>query len=93
LSAAARRQRFWTGRIAGTMRAGRTVHKSAGGQVTGFDLVPGNWVRHPQRPDWGRGQIQSVTGARITVNFEHAGKLLIDSRNVLLEPFDPDTDR
>ncbi|MEX1108652.1 MAG: DUF3553 domain-containing protein [Dongiaceae bacterium] len=60
--------------------------------MTGLELVPGGWVRHPQRPDWGRGQIQSVVGARITVNFEHAGKLLIDSRTVLLEPFDPDAE-
>jgi hypothetical protein len=56
----------------------------------GLELVPGGWVRHPQRPDWGRGQIQSVAGARITVNFEHAGKLLIDARHVLLESIDPD---
>ena len=69
------------------------MQQRAGSQVTGIDLVPGSWVRHPQRPDWGRGQVQSVAGARITVNFEHAGKLLIDSRSVLLETFDPDSDR
>ena len=40
-------------------------------------LVPGMLVRHPERPDWGVGQVQSVAGARITVNFENAGKLLI----------------
>ena len=40
-------------------------------------LVPGMLVRHPERPDWGVGQVQSVVGARITVNFENAGKLLI----------------
>jgi FKBP-type peptidyl-prolyl cis-trans isomerase 2 len=39
---------------------------------------PGAFVRHPDRPDWGIGQVQSVTGNRVTVNFEHAGKLLID---------------
>ena len=42
-------------------------------------LVPGMLVRHPERPDWGVGQVQSVVGARITVNFENAGKLLIRS--------------
>ena len=36
-----------------------------------FGLVPGAFVRHPQRPDWGIGQVQSVVGDRITVNFEH----------------------
>ena len=40
-------------------------------------LVPGMLVRHPERPDWGVGQVQSVAGERITVNFENAGKLLI----------------
>ena len=40
-------------------------------------LVPGMLVRHPERPEWGVGQVQSVVGARVTVNFENAGKLLI----------------
>ena len=29
-------------------------------------LTPGAFVRHPGRPDWGLGQIQSVTGRRVT---------------------------
>jgi len=41
-------------------------------------LVPGDFVRHPKQPDWGLGQVQSVTGTRVIVNFEHRGKLLID---------------
>lgn len=49
-------------------------------------LSPGDFVRHPQRPDWGLGQIQSMIGTRITVNFENAGKLLIDGSVVELEP-------
>lgn len=40
-------------------------------------IVPGAIVRHPDRPDWGDGQVQSVIGNRITVNFEHEGKQLI----------------
>lgn len=51
-------------------------------------LEPGQRVRHPGQPDWGEGQIQSVVGARITVNFEHAGKVLINARVVGLEPID-----
>lgn len=43
-------------------------------------------VRHPGQPDWGLGQVQSVDGARVTVNFEHAGKLLINTEIVSLEP-------
>ena len=43
-----------------------------------FDIVPGALVRHPSQPDWGLGHVQSVDGARITVNFEDAGKHLIN---------------
>ncbi|MEH6402532.1 MAG: DUF3553 domain-containing protein [Sneathiella sp.] len=38
---------------------------------------PGQYVRHPQEPEWGIGQVQSSVADRVTVNFEHAGKLLI----------------
>jgi hypothetical protein len=48
-------------------------------------IEPGMRVRHPERPDWGEGQVQSVIGDRITVNFEHAGKLLINAALVELE--------
>ncbi|MCK0143698.1 DUF3553 domain-containing protein [Aliiroseovarius sp. F20344] len=40
-------------------------------------LEPGMLVRHPQKPDWGLGQVQSNIGGRVTVNFEHAGKQVI----------------
>ena len=52
-------------------------------------LTPGTYVVHPDRPDWGLGQVQSVTGRRVTVNFENAGKLLIDSGVVALRAVDP----
>ncbi len=48
-------------------------------------LEPGSRVRHPGQPDWGEGQVQSVDGARVTVNFEHAGKVLVNARVVTLE--------
>jgi hypothetical protein len=51
-------------------------------------LEPGQWVRHPQRPDWGEGQVQSVVAERVTVNFENAGKVLINARVVALEKLD-----
>jgi hypothetical protein len=54
-------------------------------------LVPGALVRHPDRPDWGLGQVQSVVGSRITVNFENAGKLLINGDVILLETIEPDS--
>ena len=53
-------------------------------------LRPGDYVRHPAQPDWGIGQIQSMIGNRITVNFENAGKLLIDGNLVSLQTVKPD---
>lgn len=45
-------------------------------------LEPGMLVRHPDCPDWGVGQVQSNIGGRITVNFEHQGKVVIDGSRV-----------
>lgn len=47
---------------------------------------PGMLVRHPDRPDWGTGQVQSNVGGRITVNFRDEGKVVIDSARVVLFP-------
>ncbi|MDP1630991.1 MAG: DUF3553 domain-containing protein [Caulobacter sp.] len=47
-------------------------------------IEPGALVRHPDRDDWGLGQVQSVTGRRVTVNFDHAGKQAIDTSVVTL---------
>jgi hypothetical protein len=52
-------------------------------------LEPGRFVRHPTQPDWGLGQVQSVVGARVTVNFENAGKILINAAVVTLQEVDP----
>ncbi len=51
-------------------------------------LAPGTFVRHPDKPEWGLGQVQSVIGDRITVNFENAGKLLINGAIVDLQAVD-----
>jgi len=48
-------------------------------------LVPGALVRHPDQPDWGLGQVQSVIGRRVTVNFEHRGKVVVMADRVDLE--------
>ncbi|MBT6274591.1 MAG: DUF3553 domain-containing protein [Chromatiales bacterium] len=47
-------------------------------------LAPGMWVQHPDEPDWGRGQIQSVDRHRVTVNFTHAGKRTINAMVISL---------
>ena len=49
------------------------------------ELAPGMLIRHPMQPDWGVGQVQSVVGDRITVNFENAGKVLINGSRIMLE--------
>lgn len=49
-------------------------------------LEPGMTVRHPGCPDWGLGQVQSRIGTRITVNFENAGKVVIDGAEIGLMP-------
>ena len=51
-------------------------------------LEPGMLVRHPGQPDWGLGQVQSNIDGRITVNFEHAGKVVINGARVglVIEP-------
>lgn len=45
-------------------------------------LEPGMLVRHPGRPDWGIGQVQSRIGLRITVNFQNVGKVVINGAQV-----------
>ena len=48
-------------------------------------IEPGQWVRHPGRPEWGWGQVQSAIRDRVTVNFENAGKVLVNTTVVALE--------
>lgn len=47
-------------------------------------LEPGMLVRHPDCPEWGLGQVQSNIGGKVTVNFEHVGKVVIESERVAL---------
>jgi hypothetical protein len=49
------------------------------------EIFPGLRVRHPAYPEWGIGQVQSVAGERITVNFEHAGKKTLIGHLVILD--------
>ncbi len=48
-------------------------------------LVPGTFVCHPERPEWGLGQVQSAVGNRVTVNLENAGKQFVNAGAVALE--------
>jgi hypothetical protein len=49
------------------------------------EFEPGAYVRHPKKPEWGLGQVQSAIGERVTVMFEHAGKVLINTAQVTLD--------
>ena len=47
-------------------------------------LEPGMMVRHPTQPDWGLGQVQSNIAGKVTVNFEHQGKVVVAGQFVEL---------
>ncbi|MDJ0820915.1 MAG: DUF3553 domain-containing protein [Paracoccaceae bacterium] len=49
-------------------------------------LEPGMLVQHPDKPEWGTGQVQSNIGGRITVNFREEGKVVIDGARITLLP-------
>jgi 3-dehydroquinate synthetase len=53
-------------------------------------LVPGTFVRSPANPDWGLGQVQSAIGGKVTVNFEHRGKLVLHLAAAPLVVVEPD---
>ncbi|WP_114967241.1 DUF3553 domain-containing protein [Alkalilacustris brevis] len=55
-------------------------------------LEPGMLVRHPERADWGVGQVQSNINGRITVNFREEGKVVIDGAIVALLIVTDETD-
>ncbi len=50
-----------------------------------LDYVPGDFVANPNNKDWGIGQVQSIINNKITVNFENAGKKVINAKEVILE--------
>jgi hypothetical protein len=56
-------------------------------------LIPGDWVEHPTEKDWGLGQVQSADGARVTVNFEHQGKQMINVEVIDLQKVTPNERR
>ena len=42
-----------------------------------IDFEPGDYVTNPANKEWGVGQVQSIIGNKVTVNFEHSGKKLL----------------
>ena len=55
-----------------------------------IDFEPGDYVINPVNRDWGIGQVQSIIGSKVTVNFENYGKRVINVENVKLEKLDND---
>ena len=49
-------------------------------------LEPGMLVRHPDKPEWGVGQVQSNIGGKVTVNFPDEGKIVVDGNRIMLIP-------
>ena len=50
-----------------------------------IDFEPGDYVTNPLKKEWGVGQVQSIIGNKVTVNFEKFGKRVINIENVSLE--------
>ena len=50
-----------------------------------IDFESGDYVKNPAKTDWGIGQVQSIIGNKVTVNFENFGKRVINVENVKLE--------
>jgi len=53
-----------------------------------IDFEPGDYVVNPANKSWGIGQVQSIIGNKVTVNFENYGKRVINVENVNLEKLD-----
>ena len=50
-----------------------------------IDFEPGDYVTNTANKEWGVGQVQSIIGNKVTVNFEHSGKKVINAENINLE--------
>ena len=49
-----------------------------------LDYDPGDKVINPLKKKWGIGQVQSIIDNKVTVNFENAGKKVINAKIVSL---------
>jgi hypothetical protein len=53
-----------------------------------FIFEPGDRVINPKAEDWGIGQVQSIIKNKVTVNFENAGKVVINGEHTQLELYE-----
>ena len=49
------------------------------------EITPGMFVVNELHKDWGIGQVQSSINEKITINFEHVGKKVINVNEVPLK--------
>ena len=50
-----------------------------------LNYEPGDYVINPKYKSWGIGQIQTIISNKVTVNFENAGKKVINCKKIFLE--------
>ncbi len=50
-----------------------------------LDYEPGDKVTNPSNLEWGIGQVQTIIGNKVTVNFENVGKKVINAMNIELK--------
>ncbi len=50
-----------------------------------LNYEPGDYVISTKYKGWGIGQIQSIINNKVTVNFENAGKKVINNNEIFLE--------
>ncbi len=50
-----------------------------------LNYEPGDKVLNPLNKEWGIGQVQTIIGQKVTVNFENVGKKVINSKYINLE--------
>tara|TARA_B100000965_G_scaffold304918_1_gene263741 strand:- start:30 stop:194 length:165 start_codon:yes stop_codon:yes gene_type:complete len=50
-----------------------------------LDYEPGDKVINPNKKEWGIGQVQTIINGKVTVNFENAGKKVINANNIELK--------
>ena len=52
-----------------------------------LDYEPGDKVTNPSNKEWGIGQVQSIINDKVTVNFENAGKKVINAKIVSITKY------
>ena len=50
-----------------------------------LDYEPGDKVTNPNKKEWGIGQVQSIIGIKVTINFENVGKKVIIADKIKIE--------